>query len=161
MKVAFKLPTPEEDDWKRTGRGFEAIALYKAWKKGESKTKTITVQVQVQDDKDIDSFLDDLTEKCKEDLDKVKDIAGLDDFANRLQLGSPEKFSEKLQTIKDTYKRDSTLNQVMSEWLEAARASTLYPFTSSKDETDAEAIAESSMAPKDCQDEDGDLIMDD
>lgn len=52
------MPTGEENNWVRTGRGFLAQEAYKKWKNGTKTMKTISVQVH--EDEDISRFLDDV-----------------------------------------------------------------------------------------------------
>jgi len=167
--VTFVLPTKKENDWVRTGRGFIAVRLYKAHKKGTGTMKTIKVQqqvirqveveVQVRDDADIDNFLQALIDHLSSSgVDQVLRLATPPIEMDR--AGVTELLvKEELERLKGEYRNDPQTNVNVSNWLNEAEDVHCYPLTDSKDETDNEAIAEATQAPS-ATDKQGDYHMD-
>jgi hypothetical protein len=140
--VTFVLPTTEENDWVRTGRGFDAVRWYKEHKKGIGKM--MNVQVQVRDYDAIEGFLQALINKVGDS--KVDAIFGLESLVNTAH-GCDEK-RITLENLKTSFRNNVPMHVRLSGWLEHAEAGGLYPLPGSKDKTDKEAIADAVGPPK-------------
>lgn len=148
--VTFVLPAKADNDWVRTGRGFNAVRWYKEHKKGIGKMKTITIEVR--DNADLDEFLKALLNNSS-DL-KVDPI-----FSLEHSLVKDGDRCNQLRLVKEKYQSDTSINLKLSNWLDEAEEDGHYPLASSKDEPDKEAIADARQAPKDT-DNQGDVYMD-
>ena len=158
--VTFVLPTADEDDWVRTGRGFRARQAYKDHKKGIGKMKTIQVEVEVEvrDDEEIVDFLETLVSRTEHE--KVQQILRMDEGQPLLQnLEADAEKRGKLQQLKGQFRHQPKANMDLSDWLAAAEQQGYLPLPDSKDETDADAIAAANKKPEE-KDEDNDQHMD-
>ena len=99
------------------------------------------MQVQVRDDEEIDDFLKVLVDNTKDP--KVNAILALKECTSfGLSILKGDALTKELDTLKNSYKADSKRNQILSDWLDAAEKSGLYPQCDSKDQTDDVATAE-------------------